>query len=170
MQTSLQPHRQAAFTRMDIQNEFDLLARDFDLKKADFYFLDLIPLIAVIWADGHNQEAELGLLYKFTLEHIANLDHYLGESLISVDEANDFLDRFAHQKPSSTLLARLQDLTLIALAKQPSIKKQSIMHYCMDIAAACAIQYPFGLQERVCSSEKTLLMNIFSTMHQDDLI
>jgi len=147
---------------MDIQKEFDLLARDFDLKEADFYFLNLIPLIEVMWADGQNQDAELALLYKYTIEHIANVDRSSGSSIITVDDANDFLDRFAHQKPPAELLQRLRELVVHALDKDKADNQQTMMEYCMDIAAACTTRYPFGLQERITRNEKSLLAELFA--------
>lgn len=146
---------------MDIRKEFDLLARDFNLKEADFYFLNLIPLIEVMWADGQNQEPELALLYKFTTEHIANLDRTAGMPIISVEDANDFLDRFAHQKPPSALLQRLRALAVEIVPRQRPDHQQTIMDYCMDIAAACTTRYPYALQERITESEKSLLNQLF---------
>ena len=151
---------------MDIRKEFDLLARDFNLKEADFYFLNLIPLIEVIWADGQNQEPELALLYKFTTEHIANLDRTAGMPFISVDDANDFLDRFAHQKPPAALLNRLRTLAVEIVPKQKLDDQQSIMDYCMDIAAACTTRYPYALQERITEDEKALLNQLFEAFRK----
>jgi hypothetical protein len=37
---------------MSPQHAFDQLMTEFNLRPADFYFLDLIPLIEIIWADG----------------------------------------------------------------------------------------------------------------------
>ena len=147
---------------MDIQKEFDLLARDFNLKEADFYFLNLIPLIEVMWADGQNQDAELALLYKYTIEHIAHLDRSSGSTMITVDDANDFLDRFAHQKPPAELLQRLRELVVHALHKDKADGYETIMEYCLDIAAACTTRYPFGLQERITQSEKSLLTELLA--------
>lgn len=152
---------------MDIQKEFDLLSRDFDLKEADFYFLNLIPLIEVIWADGQNQDSELTLLYKYTIEHIAKLDQATGSSVISVDDANDFLDRFAHQKPPAALLKRLRELAMHVFHKERVDDRQTIMDYCMDIAAACTTRYPYGLQERITDSEKSLLNELFLKFNID---
>ena len=58
---------------MNPQDAFDRLKNQFVLKDSDFYFLDLIPLIKIIWADGRNQESELQILYKFVIEHVAYL-------------------------------------------------------------------------------------------------
>lgn len=140
-----------------MQNTFEQLKNEFDLKDADFYFLDLIPLIEMLWADGMNQEGELKLLYKFVIEHIANLDQLSASAVISVADANDFLDRFAHRKPDPRLIRELKALFL----GKNSSNRQTILKYCMDIAAACTTHYPFGPQERVMQEEKKLLTKLF---------
>jgi len=151
---------------MNKQQTFDLLAREFDLKPADFYFLDLIPLIEMIWADGHNQPAELSLLYKFTIEHMAHLDRASGIAFATIEEANDFLDRFAHRKPSAQLLEKLRELVVQPVTSGDSSRHQTIMDYCLDIAAACTTQYPFGVQQRIMESEKELLNKLFAAFNR----
>ncbi len=139
---------------MNQQDIFEQLKNNFDLNDSDFYFLDLIPLIEMIWADGINQEGELKLLYNFVIEHVAMLDHS-----ISVADANSFLDRFAHKKPDTRLI---KELMRLFLNKNGNVQKhQTILEYCMDIAAACTTQYPFEMQQRVMQKEKHLLMKLF---------
>ena len=147
---------------MDKQNTFELLAKEFELKPSDYYFLDLIPLIEMIWADGENQPAELALLYQFTIEHIAHLDRAAGIPLVTVDDANDFLERFAHQRPPERLLDALSELTLDAASSTDSERNRSILKYCLDIAAACTTQYPYALRGRIVESEKDLLHKLFA--------
>src|SRR5512138_1780399 len=101
---------------MNKQQAFEQLAAEFDLKPADFYFLDLIPLIEMIWADGQNQPAELDILYKFAIEHIAYLDRQSGIHAVSIDDVNDFLDRFALRKPPARLLAELRNLASVSVS------------------------------------------------------
>lgn len=150
---------------MNRQQDFDLLAREFNLKEADFYFLELIPLIEMIWADGHNQANELSLLYKFTIEHIAALDRSSGFPFASIEDANDFLDRFTQQRPSRQLLEKLSELVARSAIADESNRHQTVLNYCMDIAAACTVRYPFGPQERIIESEKALLNKLFSAFN-----
>lgn len=147
---------------MDKQNTFDLLAKEFKLKPSDYYFLDLIPLIEMIWADGENQPAELALLYQFTIEHIAHLDRAAGIPLISTDDANDFLERFAHQRPPQRLLDALNELVVGSSLSADPERSRSILKYCMDIAAACTTHYPYALRGRIIDSEKALLYKFFA--------
>lgn len=146
---------------MDRQQLFEQLAREFDLKPADFYFLDLIPLIEVMWLDGKNQASELKILYQFVLEHIAYVDQAAGAQVLTVEDANDFLDRFAHNKPPQALLTELHNLVTQekGIAEQ---RKMDILHYCLDISAACVIHYPYGMRERIQRDEKAFLIKLFT--------
>ncbi|OQK17367.1 hypothetical protein AU255_05650 [Methyloprofundus sedimenti] len=146
---------------MDSRDKFEQLAREFDLKPVDFYFLDLIPLIEVMWIDGKNQQSELNILYQFVLEHIAYLDRAAGAYILTVEDANDFLDRFAHHHPPQKLLTELHDI----IAKETGIvehRKKNILEYCLDISAACVLHYPYGIRERIRHDEKEFLLKLFA--------
>lgn len=146
---------------MDKQYIFEQLAREFDLKDTDFYFLDLIPLIEVMWLDGKNQESELNILYQFVLEHISYIDQAAGSQVLTIEDANDFLERFAHKKPPQKLLTELHNLVTQGegVAEQ---RKMNIMEYCLDISAACVVHYPYGIRERVRFDEKEYLLKLFA--------
>lgn len=146
---------------MNAQQRFDLLTAEFNLKHADFYFLDLIPLICMIWADGDNQEEELKILYHFVIKHIAFLDKESGIHVVTVDDATDFLDRFAHSKPPSRLLDELRAIAVNSDRKTFNEIKNTVFEYCLDIAAACATQYPFNIRGRIIDKEKELLITLF---------
>ncbi|WAK01202.1 hypothetical protein [Methylobacter sp. YRD-M1] len=135
---------------------------EFNLRPADFYFLDLIPLIEIIWADGDNQPGELRILYNFLIEHIAFLDRIAGIQVVSPKDADAFLDRFAHNRPSPRLLTELRSIVFKAV---PAHRHSSIFEYCLDIAAACTTRYPFGLRDRIIDEEKKLLTKIFAELN-----
>jgi len=146
---------------MDRQQLFEQLSREFNLKPADFYFLDLIPLIEVIWMDGKNQEGELKILYQFVLEHIAYIDQAAGAQILTVEDANDFLDRFAHNKPPQKLLTELHNIVTQEKVVAEH-RKVDILEYCLYISAACVIHYPYGIRERVQRDEKAFLLRLFA--------
>lgn len=145
---------------MDKRQLFEQLSQEFDLKPADFYFLDLIPLIEVMWLDGKNQPGELKILYQFVLEHISYIDQAAGTQVLTVKDANDFLDRFAHNKPPQKLLTELHHIVTQGQGVADH-RKMSILEYCLDISAACVVHYPFGIRERVQSYEKSYLLKLF---------
>lgn len=146
---------------MERRELFEQLAEEFDLKPADFYFLELIPLIEVMWLDGKNQQSELNILYQFVVEHIAYIDQAAGAQVLTVKDANSFLDRFAHQKPPQKLLTELHNI----IAKGNGViehRKMNILEYCLDISAACVVHYPYGLRERIRRDEKEFLLRLFA--------
>ena len=146
---------------MDKQQQFEQLSKEFNLKPADFYFLSLIPLIEMMWMDGKNQPGELKILYQFVLEHIAYMDQAAGDQVLTVEDANDFLDRFAHQKPPQKLLTELH---YIVTHEQGLVKQQKtdILEYCLDISAACVTHYPYGVRDRIQHNEKAFLMKLIA--------
>ena len=110
-----------------------------------------------------NQKGELKVLYKCVIEHIARLDQQAGLPLVSIEDANHFLDRFAHQKPDPRLLDEL--MIAFLQAENTTADRRSIMDYCMDIAAAATTTYPFALRERVMENEKALLKKLFKELN-----
>ena len=157
---------------MDKSARFEQLKQECNLKDADFYFLELIPLIEMIWADNQNQMPELNLLYKFTTEHIARICNASGSDVITIDQANDFLERFAHKQPESNVLEALRCLVVDSWKAQSDSEhkettKQSILDYCLDIAASCVDIYPYEHHQRVTAEEKALLQSLMVAFHID---
>ena len=95
------------------------------------------------------------------MEHIAYLDKAAGSQVLTVDDANDFLDRFAHQQPPQKLLTELHDLITdeFGVAEHQKI---DIVEYCLDISAACVLQYPYGIRDRVQQNEKAFLLKLLA--------
>jgi hypothetical protein len=130
------------------------------------YLLELIPLIEMIWADGKNQQKEISILQDFTIRHLANLSNAAeGLEVISVKEANSFIDYFMKQRPSDELLADLKGLAMQKLeAELSSNSREMIIEYCMDIAAACVTEYPYSSSERVQAQEKAIITDLIQTL------
>jgi hypothetical protein len=130
------------------------------------YLLELIPLIEMIWADGMNQQKEISILQDFTIRHLANLSNAAeGLEVISVEEANSFIDYFMKERPSDELLADLKGLAMQKLeAELSSNSREMIIEYCMDIAAACVTEYPYSSSERVQAQEKAAISELIQTL------
>lgn len=150
---------------MNIQHEFERLKSKYLLKDSDYYFLDLIPLIEIIWSDGKNQQAELSILYKFVVEHISHMDQQAGVRVVTTEQANDFLDRFAHQHPPQALLDELNALFSHYSHNKTFARKNTLLEFCLDIAAACTTDYPYDMHERIMIKEKHLLQRLFNELH-----
>ncbi len=95
------------------------------------------------------------------LEHISYQDQAAGTQVLTVEDANDFLDRFAHNKPPQRLLTELHKL----ITQESGVaehRKMDILEYCLDISAACVINYPYGIRGRVQHDEKEFLLKLFA--------
>jgi len=150
----------------------DLLERDYGISGGLIYLLDVVPLIEMVWADGTNQPAEIRLVYKFALDRLAQLSSYAeGQQALSIDETNAFLDRFLSSPPPAGLLRELRQLCLHGSADRVedpvdrAIRCQTILEYCMDIAAAAVTRYPYGDRERVTREEKGLLLELMGALN-----
>ncbi|MFT7686812.1 MAG: hypothetical protein ACI9FB_002160 [Candidatus Azotimanducaceae bacterium] len=138
----------------------------YDLKEADIHLLDLIPLIEMIWVDNENQNAEIDILYRFALDHLCNLEDKDGNTPITENDVNSFLDRFTQKQPEAQMLKDLRELCIDQLGAQTDqseqkSRKDAILDHCLDIAGACAAAYPYKYNERVAISEKTLIKELF---------
>ncbi|BCX89235.1 hypothetical protein MIN45_P1605 [Methylomarinovum tepidoasis] len=148
--------------------ELERLFTTYGLQDSDLYFLDLIPLVEMIWADGCNQEGELQILEDFARRHMTELNRILGYPMVTERHLNRFLDRFARRRPSPRLLAALRDIACERLRQRsaPADEEriEAILECCLDIAAACVTRYPYGLQERIMEGERRLLMQLFDRL------
>lgn len=142
----------------------------FGLKESDVHLLELIPLIEMIWADGTNQEAEINLLCRFTVEHLSRISRENPEAALPTEEsANNFIRRFCAERPDPAMLKELRQLCIKKLAHDvpeplSSNSKGEILNYCMDVAAACVEAYPYKFNERIVEQEKILLRTLFQSL------
>ncbi len=142
----------------------DLLSR-YDLEPEHAYLLELMPLIEMVWADGKNQEAEIAILQRFAVKHLANLSSMAaGEEVVSTEVANDFIERFIKHRPPAGMLKELRQFALERLKGKSHNERLDVMEACLDIAAACAPEYPYAFGERIIREEKKLLREIMDAL------
>ena len=140
------------------------------LEEHEIYLLDLFPLIEMVWSDGNNQASELSFAYEFCLHRIAELDDQTdGNSPLSIEQANAFLEKYLNQKPDAKLLKTIRDYIkpLYLNNSDPAVneqRKQKILDYCLDIAAAAVHTYPYEKHERFIEEEKQLLKDIIDSL------
>lgn len=80
---------------------------------------------------------------------------------VSTDDTNSFLDRFAHHKPPHELLQELKLISADLPGSSTDGRNNRIYEYCLDIAAACATQYSFGLRDRIIDEKMERLLKLF---------
>ena len=147
-------------------NQVDQFLRQYHLSDYHVYLLDLIPLITMVWADGKNQEAELAIVQQFATTHLANLAKQSEGLLpVSVEATNEFINRFTRTPPSEDMLNDLNTLCIERLSDHRNIQyskaqADQIMDFCLDIAAACAKNYPYEYDERIVRKEKETLKRL----------
>lgn len=145
------------------------LSDEFGLPAASVYLLPLVPLIEIMWADGKVQPAEMSLLYDSVTKRLAELHTAAaGEEVISVADAEAFLDHFLKDRPDPERLRRLRELTVQLMnATASHAERRSLLDSCLDIAAAAVSTYPYERRDRVMAVEKSLLRELFDTLHLD---
>ena len=144
------------------------LLKQYGLRRSHVYLLELVPIIEVMWADGHNQKGELNALESILKKHLAKLREYAGGvTVVPQDEVDEFMQALVYQRPDPSLLKELRGLLQERLESTSINTKKSILENCFDIAAACAADYPYGFDERIEASEKEMLWEIFQTLQFD---
>ena len=124
----------------------------------------------MVWSDGNNQASELSFAYEFCLHRIAELDNQTGgNSPLTIEQANAFLEKYLNQKPDPELLITIRNYIkpLHLSHSDPLVneqRKQKILDYCIDIAAAAVHTYPYEKHERFVEEEKQLLKDIINSL------
>jgi len=134
----------------------------------EVYFIDYIPLIEMIWADGMPQQGEMDIFYDFLEKHVAHLNKMANYSAFELEEAVQFVSRFLNKRPSPDMLKTLRKLAVHSGLFQENSKKRahfekSLLALCLDIGASCVTKYPYGLHERFNADEKRCFFEILDT-------
>lgn len=134
----------------------------------DVYFIDYIPLIEMIWADGQAQKGEVDIFYDFLKSHVQHLNQKAGYKAFKLEEAAKFVSRFLRKRPSPEILKTLRNLLVCSgfLRKdhrKRELLKESLLGICIDIAASSVTKYPYGLHERFNAAEKKCFFEILDT-------
>ena len=138
---------------------FEKLKKEYNLIDMDYQFLEIIPLIKMIWADGHNQIDELKILHKFINKYVLEINKKNKCIVISNEDYKSFQKRFMLKKPDNKLLDSLEELTKFFNKHVECHNRVEIFNYCTDIAAACTLE-PKDIHNRVTLEEKKLLQKL----------
>lgn len=145
--------------------------RDFNIQNEEVYLIDLIPLIEMIWSDGQAQASEIGIFKDFIHKHVEQVNGIAGYKMLTIDKAEQFINRFLQERPSAKLLETLRSLIPpLRLASSDEDAnhdlRTSLLQGCLDIAASSVTHYPYETLERFCASEKKCWFEIFETLNQ----
>lgn len=140
----------------------------FGIAGTDVYFVDTIPLLEMILADGVVQPEEVALLEAFLKSHVENLNALAGHEVVTLEGARAFVRQFLERRPDPELLGLLRRLlpeTGLSGDEPHSIqRRRAILGFCLDIGAACVAAYPDGDRNRFCAEEQKAFEEIFQTL------
>ncbi|MBT5228939.1 MAG: hypothetical protein HOM11_01555 [Methylococcales bacterium] len=151
--------------KMNRQQALDELAHEHHIEGPDIYLLELIPLIEMIWADGVAQEAEMDVMREYMIAHVGRLNEAAAMEVVTNDDVQRFFQRFCHERPAPELLKTIRELSVAVFLNSPDEsrnreKRDTLLAYCLDIAAATVLEYPYGRRERIVAEEKAMLLEI----------
>jgi hypothetical protein len=154
--------------RIALREEIMEQLNSFGITGKDVYFIDYIPLIEMIWADGEPQQGEMDIFYDFLEKHVVHLNKMAGYNAFKLEDAVEFVSGFFKERPSPEILKSLRELAAHSGLFQEDSKKRasfekSLLAVCLDIAASCVTKYPYGLNERFNNEEKRCFFEIFDT-------
>ena len=160
--------------RYNLREEIMAKLKSFGITGKDVYFIDYIPLIEMIWADGQPQQGELDIFYDFLEKHVAHLNEMAGYNAFQLEDAAQFVSGFLKERPSPEILKSLRKLAAHSGLFQGDAKKRaqfekSLLAVCLDIGASCVKEYPYGLHERFNYDEKRCFFEIFDTFENRKL-
>ena len=145
----------------------------FGITGKDLYFIDYIPLIEMIWADGQAQQGELDIFFEYIEKHVAHLNKIAGYPAFRLEEAVQFVSGFLEERPSPDILKTLRNLaacTTLCIANKNGSNRvaldKSLLAACIDIAASCVTEYPYGLHDRFNKAEKKCLFEILDALEK----
>ena len=154
--------------RSKLREEIMEQLRSFGISGKDVYFIDYIPLIEMIWADGQPQQGEKEILYEFLEKHVAYLNKMAGYKAFTLEAALQFVSGFLNERPSPEMLKTLRNIATHSGLFQENSKQRdqfekSLLAICLDIGASCVTEYPHGLHERFNADEKRCFFEILDT-------
>lgn len=131
----------------------------FKITQHQIYFIDLVLLCEMAWADGKIQTAERDILFNYLRHHVESINRLAGCTIVEYREAKDFVSDYLDERPDPMLLETIREVIAAVRIdnKEPSVAEKTrldILNACLDIAASSVTEYPYGLKERFTSEEK----------------
>ena len=146
------------------------LSEQHGFDEVDVLLLPLVPLIEMVLADGKIQQAEIDILKDYTLRLLVSLKEQSdGMAVVPKARAADFINRLLCLAPDSERIKRLRHLCLRLIqldsnARSVAEQERTLLEYCLDIAAASVVGYPYSIRGRVVQPEKRLLAELIRDM------
>jgi hypothetical protein len=145
----------------------------FGITGEQVYLIDVIPLIEIMWADGHTQPSEMSILEAYLEKHVDCVNKQAGCRVLELDQAKKFVNRFLAHRPSPEIMETLRGFVKplrlsSADKKENQVLRDSILATCMDIASIAVVEYPYHFEERFCLDEKKCFFSICESLAEED--
>lgn len=144
---------------------------DLDLDCYNFQFLWLIPIIEIMWADGHCHPEEIETLFRCVDRFVDRVKRDTPE--ITGARARRFFQPFLDPTVGSdarkrTELSRLSDY-IVAELVSPALrdKRTYLFRICLEVAAAAGHGGERGDVQRISEEEEKLLLDLFRELRLD---
>lgn len=134
---------------------------EFGISGHETNFLELIPLIEMVWADGRRQPGEMQVLDHYIRSLIARLNAISPADTLTTKQAEKFVLRYLETRPSKELLVCLRDL---AIELSTSKTRELLLQACLDIAASAVVDYPYEPDHRFDPAEKQTFCEILASL------
>lgn len=145
-----------------------------DLPQSFMYLAPILPVVQVMWADNKNQMPEREKIRVLLEQHCKALtEMFEGVEPVSKTDREKFVHTFVSNKFDRGLLKEFSEIALqLVLEKQPLPPEATktlnnpdhLKAACMEIAAACAANYPSPdddlTQKRIVDQERELIVNV----------
>ncbi|MFN0063071.1 MAG: hypothetical protein ACKVPX_11220 [Myxococcaceae bacterium] len=140
---------------------------------AQVYLLDVVPAIAMCWADGRAQVDEQEEIWEFMTAHVDRINQLAGFPVISHVEARAFVDRFLRVRPSPARLKRMIELLpAVSLSSSDSSwvreRQQAMLEACLDVAGAALSPKPRHAADFYSDEEKELYRELSGLLSPAD--
>lgn len=132
------------------------------------YLIDLIPLIEMIWAGGQMQAEQIGFLYNFIKRQIDHVNCLAGYVVLSMADGINFVAPYLSSKPNLAHLKKLRDCIVpVRLGWMRNdygdIIARRIVVACLNMLSMTLAKYPHELQNKCCSEERKMYLDIMET-------
>lgn len=136
----------------------------------DVFLLPLVPLVEMVLVDGAAQQAEMEILTDYAAQLLDCLkEQAQGVEVVHPEQATRFLNRLFAIGSDHARLKRLRKLCLRLIQLNSDRQwvmgqEQTLLEYCLDIAAASVLEYPYAARGRIVEQEKLLLADLVRSL------
>ncbi len=145
--------------------------RPYGISGHEVYFIDLVLLCEMSWADGMSQQAERDIIFDYLYHHVDSINRLAGCKVIEYSEAREFLNRHLEEPPKPELCEEIRNLIqILRLQNRDEMVAEQIridiLNACIDIAASSVTKYPYGSSERFTKDEKEYYHKLVETLRE----